>query len=132
MSNSIQELIQQLDNCIGITSVIPDVGNNTHVRWGIYQLLQAQQSDGDCAIYKELRCSIHLGLMGEHENSPPVTLPCGHTYCKECIKPIIQARTYNREAICPDCRTPIKLSLNDLKTNIAIKAIVDRLIPRII
>ena len=116
---------KKLDECRNIIDQdIPNAGESSTLRWKIYSLLQSQDSDGNGAIYKELRCSIHLGLLGE--NGDPLTLPCGHTYCRECIKPII----VSQNKICPDCRTPIHISLEELRTNVSIKAIVDRLIPR--
>lgn len=117
-----EAILEQLESLIEQIRALPDAGNSIHLRWNIYKLLQAQKSDGDCAIYKELRCSIHLGLVGE--NGSPVTLSCGHTYCRSCIAPIFHTH-YPK---CPDCRADI-LS-HDLKDNIAIKAIVDRLLPR--
>jgi hypothetical protein len=119
--HELDEIIKRLEECIDRLKAVPDAGNSVHLRWTIYKLLQAQQSDGDCAIYKELRCSIHLGLAGE--NGPPVTLPCGHTYCRSCIAQVI-----HENQNCPDCRGVIPPV--HLHNNVAIKAIVDRLIPR--
>jgi hypothetical protein len=118
-------VIELLDEAIKAIKAIPDAGESVHLRWRIYQLLQAQKTDGDSAIYKELRCSIHLDLLGE--KGPPVTLPCGHSYCTDCIAPIVNGTSWNQT--CPDCRGIIPNGIN-LRPNVAIKAIVDRLLPR--
>ena len=104
---------------------IPDVGESAYLRQEIYGLLQSQKGDGNCAIYKELTCSICTETLGY--NGSPATIPCGHSYCKNCIQPVIIG--YPAGRVCPDCRTPIPAG-TVLKDNIAIKSIVDRLKPR--
>lgn len=101
--------------------------SSIYLRWHIYQLLQAQAGDdGLGALYKELRCSIHLGLVGE--NGAPYTLACGHTFCYDCLEQLFASSS---NCMCPDCRKPLtRYCLAELKPNIAIKAIVERLLPK--
>ena len=56
-------------------------------------------------VREQIVCSICLDLLQD-----PKTLPCLHTYCKECLKKSIA--NPSREAIikCPACRKLITLS----------------------
>lgn len=114
-----------LQEAASITKGVPDAGESVELRWRIYEMIQAQAGDGNAALYKELRCSIHLGLAGEI--SEPVTLPCGHTYCKTCVAPLF---TTGGQRKCPQCREVITVSYASLKPNVAIKGIVAHLLPR--
>lgn len=109
-----------------IAKTIPNAGESVELRWRIYQMIQSQAESDNAALYKELRCPIHLGLAGE--NSDPVTLPCGHTFCKTCIAGLFGPTTTPRK--CPQCRADITVSYASLKTNLAIKGIVAHLLPR--
>lgn len=120
-----ERVLELLDEAIAQVHGIPEAGESVLLRWRIYKLIQAQKGDGDCAVYKELRCSIHLDLLGG--NGAPVTLPCGHSYCAGCIEPILASGSTR---CCPDCRCPIRLTSGELNPTVAIKAIVDRLLPR--
>jgi hypothetical protein len=122
--------IEHIQLAIQALQADPDSSSSSssiHLRWHIYQLLQAQAGDdGLGALYKELRCSIHLGLMGE--NGPPYTLPCGHSFCYDCLVSLFASVT---NCSCPDCRKPMsRHCLTELHPNIAIKAIVERLLPK--
>lgn len=108
-----------------IAKSVPDAGESGGLRWRLYQAVQAQEGSDNAAFYKELRCSIHLGLAGEV--SEPVTLPCGHTFCKTCLAPIFSMMSSQRK--CPQCRELITVSYQSLKANVAIKGIVDHLLP---
>jgi hypothetical protein len=96
-----------------IAKTIPNAGESVELRWRIYQMIQSQAESDNAALYKELRCPIHLGLAGE--NSDPVTLPCGHTFCKTCIAGLFGATTTPRK--CPQCRADITVSYASLKTS---------------
>ena len=117
-----------LQEAAEIAKTVPDAGSSGGLRWRLYQAVQAQEGDDNAAFYKELRCSIHLGLAGE--TSDPVTLPCGHTYCKTCIAPFYKVGASVGARKCPQCREPITVSYQSLKVNVAIKGIVDHLLPR--
>ena len=116
-----------MQHAAAIINTVPDAGQSPTLRWRLYQLIQAQKNGEDAAFYKELRCAIHLGLCGEAGD--PVTLPCGHSFCRPCITPVVgSAQAAARK--CPSCRVPITLALADLKATVAIKCIVDRLLPQ--
>ena len=117
-----------LQEAAEIAKTVPDAGSSGGLRWRIYQVVQAQEGDDNAAFYKELRCSIHLGLAGE--TSEPVTLPCGHTFCKTCIAPFYKVGASVGARKCPQCREPITVTYQSLKVNFAIKGIVDHLLPR--
>ncbi|KAF7328770.1 hypothetical protein MVEN_02505700 [Mycena venus] len=37
----------------------------------------------------------------------PVSLPCGHVFCKECIRRTVEAtKSWNAQQFCPTCRAP--------------------------
>ena len=123
-AKQLKPAIVLLQHATSIIASQPEAGQSATLRWKIYQLIQAQQSEDSC-FYKELRCPVHLGLCGEV--SDPVTLPgCGHSYCRTCVAPIMAGANPR----CPQCRAPITAPLDQLRTNIAIKAVVDRLLPQ--
>ena len=108
-----------------IIKSVPDAGQSSMLRWRLYQTIQAQEGGDDAALYKELRCSIHLGLAGEC--SDPVTLPCGHSFCKTCLGPLYLQSAAQRK--CPQCRTLITVSYDSLKQNVALNGITQHLLP---
>jgi len=110
-----------------IVKSVPDAGENPTLRWRLYQAIQAQEGGDNAALYKELRCSIHLGLAGEC--SDPVTLPCGHSFCKTCIAPLYYASVAVSQRKCPQCRVPITVAYSSLKTNVAINGVTTHLLP---
>ena len=123
-AKQLKPAIVLLQHATSIIASLPEAGQSATLRWKIYQLIQSQQSE-DSAFYKELRCPVHLGLCGEV--SDPVTLPgCGHSYCRTCVAPIMAGANPR----CPQCRAPIAVPLDQLRTTVAIKGVVDRLLPQ--
>ena len=106
---------------------MPSPGEDASLRWRIYQLIQAQEGSDDAAFYKEMRCAIHLGVAGEC--SDPITLGCGHSFCKTCIAPFYFQGTYAHQRKCPTCRSPIKVSYDELKPNVSLMGIVEHILP---
>jgi hypothetical protein len=111
-----------------IIKSVPDAGENPTLRWRLYQTIQAQEGGDNAALYKELRCSVHLGLVGEC--SDPVTLPCGHSFCKTCIAPFYLATVAVSQRKCPQCRAQITVSYDSLKPNVALNGVTQHLLPR--
>ena len=128
----IQEPERQIDKVhLFLSKIIPLVqgidraGASNTVRYMVYSLIQAQK-DSDGALYKELKCPIHLDLIGDY--GPPTTLPCGHSFCTECIRTVAQsANPSNRK--CPFCRVLIAPG-TQFNPTVAIGLITDRLKPR--
>jgi hypothetical protein len=120
--------ISLLLEAASIIRSVPDAGENPNLRWRLYQTIQAQEGGDNAALYKELRCSIHLGLVGEC--SDPVTLPCGHSFCKTCIAPLYLATASVGQRKCPQCRTQINVSYLSLKPNVALNGVTQHLLPR--
>uniref|UniRef100_A0A803JPH0 Uncharacterized protein n=1 Tax=Xenopus tropicalis TaxID=8364 RepID=A0A803JPH0_XENTR len=69
----------------------------------------------------KLSCSVCLGIYRD-----PVTLPCGHTYCRVCI-----GRTWEEQGespSCPECRHRYR-SRPELSRNLALSSIVESFCP---
>jgi len=109
-----------------ITKTVAGAGESVELRWRIYEMIQSQAGSDNAALYKELSCSIHLGLAGEL--SEPITLPCGHTFCKTCVAPLYTGSINQRK--CPSCRVNIAVAYETLKPNMAIKGVIAHLLPR--
>ena len=110
-----------------IIKSVPGAGASGMIRWRIYQLIQAQEGDDNAALYKELKCAIHLGLAGEC--SDPITLPCGHSFCKTCVAPMYYASVQPSQRRCPQCREQITVAYSSLRPNVAIKGVTNHLLP---
>jgi len=132
-AQTLNSAIMLIEKAIPIITSVPEAGMATQLRWRIYQLIQSQKGSDNSALYKELRCSICLGLAGSDgaEVLPagatvhPCTIPCGHSFCHSCITGMIGA---GRRA-CPNCRVQIPHGYVPVD-NAAIKGIVERLLPR--
>jgi len=110
-----------------IVAAIPGAGESGGLRQEIYKLIQSQMGSDNAAFYKELKCPIHITTLGDM-GSPPVTIPCGHSFCAACITPVINNPSpANRR--CPSCRAPITITVADLRTNVALQDIVRRILP---
>uniref|UniRef100_A0A6B2LLZ3 RING-type domain-containing protein n=1 Tax=Arcella intermedia TaxID=1963864 RepID=A0A6B2LLZ3_9EUKA len=51
----------------------------------------------------------------------PVTTPCGHTYCRECI---LTSLTY--QPSCPICRRKLNSNLSDFSINFTLASIIEK------
>ena len=92
----------------------------------IYEIVQLQKGQ-EGAFYKLLECSVCTGLMGtalDPIGDPhgglglsPVTLTCGHSFCRGCLN-----RTFavNQPCVCPLCRTAVPLNLLDASRRVNI------------
>ncbi|RXM99938.1 Tripartite motif-containing protein 65 [Acipenser ruthenus] len=69
---------------------------------------------------RELECMICLKLFTD-----PTTIPCGHSYCIECIKTFRQSQInkYNKYS-CPQCKDPLGKE-PELKKNTTLCALVE-------
>ncbi|XP_038123148.1 tripartite motif-containing protein 16-like [Cyprinodon tularosa] len=76
---------------------------------------------GDLLDQGNLSCSICLDLLKE-----PVTIPCGHSYCMNCIKVSWRQEDQRRIHSCPQCRKTWR-QRPVLKKNITLSALVESL-----
>jgi len=70
-------------------------------------------------IDSELECAICNDLLFK-----PVSINCGHTFCKECLAYSIRTKPQ-----CPLCRTPCFLQENNLKENVTLRTIIENKYP---
>ncbi|KAM3924477.1 E3 ubiquitin-protein ligase TRIM39-like [Leptodactylus fuscus] len=68
---------------------------------------------------KELECSICLSLYTD-----PVTLRCGHNFCRVCIDQHLNTQEGSRAYSCPDCREEFR-DRPELKKNITLCNVVE-------
>ncbi|XP_077989526.1 E3 ubiquitin-protein ligase Midline-1-like [Glandiceps talaboti] len=76
------------------------------------------------ALQKELSCPICFELY-----SVPLLLPCGHTFCKECLKKYRATSRGSSTLTCPTCRQMVKLergTLDTLVRNFMLDSIIDQ------
>lgn len=65
---------------------------------------------------EELTCIVCYEIFND-----PVSIPCGHTFCRDCIE-----ETIRRSQKCPLCFCPFFNNIN-FKTNITLKKIIEKL-----
>uniref|UniRef100_A0A671MSK6 RING-type domain-containing protein n=1 Tax=Sinocyclocheilus anshuiensis TaxID=1608454 RepID=A0A671MSK6_9TELE len=58
-----------------------------------------ETSSGIFVNQEQFSCPICMDLLRD-----PVTIPCGHNYCKECIKSYWEQKNQKKLCSCPECR----------------------------
>ena len=111
-------LIHTLETIRDTISV--DAGEHGTVRMLLYQILQKMDSSNAC-IKKDLQCAIHLGVFVS-----PITLNCGHSYCKECL--LSMERSFPRP-LCPECRSPFN-EVYQMHENKSLKSLASYMTPK--
>ena len=73
-------------------------------------------------IEEEITCSICGDLFTD-----PKTIPCLHTFCKQCIEKSIQSNKKMASVVCcPLCRTPLpRNDISSVPTNFTINRLVE-------
>jgi hypothetical protein len=54
----------------------------------------------------------------------PISLPCGHTFCRGCLGQAISLHAH-----CPLCRTPTFVTPSDQPVNFTLAAVIPKLFP---
>uniref|UniRef100_UPI00398E446F E3 ubiquitin-protein ligase SH3RF1-like isoform X2 n=1 Tax=Pristiophorus japonicus TaxID=55135 RepID=UPI00398E446F len=72
----------------------------------------------DLALLDLLECPVCF----ERLDAAAKVLPCQHTFCKSCLQRIFNAR---KELRCPECRTPVTCSIEDLPVNLLLVRLLD-------
>ena len=77
----------------------------------------------------DLRCAVCLrDFCSEGESSSPVTLPCGHSFCRECVRGMRGSGANTRPFRCPLDRAMVSGNL-DLRVNATMRDLI-RLVGR--
>lgn len=71
-------------------------------------------------IKKEITCLICRELFTD-----PKTIPCLHTFCKQCIEGLQTADSFTNDTYCPECRCTVSCQLSSVPTNSMINRLVD-------
>ena len=66
----------------------------------------------------DLACPICFRLLYE-----PISLNCGHTYCRSCISKALSAKASQE---CPVCRAPLMLDTSTAKVNIIVQKLLNK------
>ncbi|XP_063784186.1 E3 ubiquitin-protein ligase SH3RF2 isoform X3 [Pseudophryne corroboree] len=72
----------------------------------------------DLVILDLLNCPVCLGKL----DATAKVLPCQHTFCQPCLQRILKAR---KELRCPECRTPVHCSIEDLPANLLLVRLLE-------
>ncbi|XP_043559185.1 E3 ubiquitin-protein ligase SH3RF2-like isoform X1 [Chiloscyllium plagiosum] len=72
----------------------------------------------DLALLDLLECPVCF----ERLDATAKVLPCQHTFCKPCLQRIFNAR---KELRCPECRTPVTCSIEELPVNLLLVRLLD-------
>ncbi|XP_068127088.1 E3 ubiquitin-protein ligase TRIM39-like [Hyperolius riggenbachi] len=72
---------------------------------------------------EELECPVCLAIYTD-----PVTLRCGHNFCRVCIDRVLDSQEGSAGYSCPECRKRFK-ERPGLQTNIALRNIAERFLP---
>ena len=80
---------------------------------------QIDTKTNESEVQEELQCIICLDIM-----FLPVTTPCGHTYCKQCLLDSLRVKKE-----CIICRKPLIGQELNLTTNIVLQKIIEKKYP---
>lgn len=64
-----------------------------------------------------------------HSRRSPATLPCGHTGCRRCLNAALAHGSPTAVKKCPCCRAALPIGMPPLAVNMALKAVVEALLP---
>ena len=85
-----------------------------------------EEKDGTHNEWKQIKDEITCSICGELFKKPK-TLPCLHTFCKECIQTSLDtAERMKGQKTCPLCRSPVpKDGIASIPTNFAINRLIE-------
>lgn len=73
---------------------------------------------GDSALFDLLECPVCL----EKLDVSAKVLPCQHTFCQPCLQRILKS---HKELRCPECRTLVLCSIEELPANLLLIRLLD-------
>jgi hypothetical protein len=132
------DIMDCVERLKGYLSANTSFGESMEARWNrkvVYDIIQSQlRREG--AIYDLLKCAICVDLVGttpSPSSVSPITLPCGHSFCRQCINTTFAARP-SLPCICPVCRTPVNPGVLTgrevtMQTSVALAEVVRRILP---
>ena len=85
-----------------------------------YKVLYPRPAMDEHHLHYLLECSVCL----EQLDQSCKVLPCQHTFCRRCLKEIVEWR---KELRCPECRVLVTEHVDDLPANILLVRILEQL-----
>lgn len=86
--------------------------NNTSQEGEVVKVLQSNKG----SLLEDLECKLCCSLLYK-----PVTSPCGHNFCKDCLR-----RSLDYRVACPCCRRPMNKYLAERRENVTV--VLERII----
>lgn len=84
----------------------------------VFLVLVKLPSMDDLALFDMLECPVCL----EKLDVSAKVLPCQHTFCKPCLQRILKS---HKELRCPECRTLVLCSIEELPANLLLIRLLD-------
>jgi tetratricopeptide (TPR) repeat protein len=120
----LQEAFESYSNAFRLGQIKPeDLG---HLVNGLVEMMRGKDEVEDQSGKKTKKtdifsCSLCLSVWID-----PVTMNCGHTFCRRCME---KEEAVNRRKVCKECGVVIYTKLSSLKSNVLLCATVEKWFP---